>query len=346
MQGGASIAVTQIVLHIGAEKTGTTSLQAALAKNAGRLLDESSLLYPCDPPLATGIAHFGLAAAFLDAGQREFAAPAGIQLAELHEALAAEIARRRPRIAVLSAEHFSSRFQHPQIEALARFLEPYAVRIVYYARRQDEMAAGAFGTGLVAGRRDWFDIDAIRPGEFYYDHCQVIDQWAAVFDVANLRVRNYSDFAEMGLIEDFLTEAGVSPLPALAVVPRANRALTIREAQFLHALNQHLPTWEESLAGEGAEAFQAGGRERQRLLWLLRQDATLPDSPPLTSLIGEAESVAIMSRFAKSNAGLAEKYGVSFAARRKGPVVAVRPGPLEPAVLQLLAMKGERQGAE
>jgi hypothetical protein len=79
-------------------------------------------------------------------------------------------------------------------------------------------------------------------------------------------------------------------------------------------------------------------------LSLLYQDTTLPDSPPVTSLIGDAESAAIMSRFAKSNAGLAKKYGVEFAARWKGPAIAVQPGLLEPAVLELLAMKREHQG--
>jgi hypothetical protein len=329
---------TKIVLHIGAEKTGTTSLQAALAMNADRLLDESNLLYPREPPLAGGNAHFGIAAAFLDADRTNFIGPAGRRTpAELRQALAAAIVRRRPRLVVLSAEHFSSRLERPQIEALARFLEPHAVEIIYYARRQDEMTAGAFGTGLLAGRRAWFDSEAIRPNRRFFDHCRILDEWAGVFGSARLKVRNYGDVADSGLVEDFLAQAGLSSLPALAAVPRLNATITIREAQFLHALNRHLPTWEEAMAGKGQEAYWAAGRNRERLLALLRQNTTLPESPPVTSLIGEAESAAIMSRFAESNVGLAEKYGVAFAARWMGPKTKAQPQPLEPFVLDLLA---------
>ena len=145
---------TKIVLHIGAEKTGTSSLQATLAKNAAALLAEAGLLYPRNPPLAAGNAHFGIAAAFLDADRSEFFVPGG---------------RRSP-----------------------------------------------------------------------------------------------------------------------------------------------------------AE---------------LRQNPTLPDSPPVTSLIGEAESATIMSCFAETNGRLAEKHGVAFAPRRNGPQRAVRIEPLEPALVEFLAVQ-------
>src|SRR4029077_18841355 len=165
--------------------------------------------------------------------------------AELRQALAASIARWRARIVVLSAEHFSSRFERPQSEALARFLTPHPVEIVYYARRQDEMAASSFGMGLLYGRTGWFEIVAVQPGERYYDHCRILDDWAGVFGAGALKVRNHGDFADAGLVEDFLTQAGVAQPPILAAGPRPNRSITMREAQFLHALNQHLPTWDE-----------------------------------------------------------------------------------------------------
>ena len=190
---------TKIVLHIGAEKTGTSSLQAALAKNAAMLLAEAGLLYLREAPLAAANAQFGIAAAFLDAGGSEFFVPGGRRSpAELRRALAAAISRQRPRLVVLSAEHFSSRFERPQIEALARFLAPHSVEIVYYARRQDEMAASSFGTGLLYGRRDWFDAQAIGPDTRFLDHCQILDEWAGVFGAGRLKIRNYGEFAEAG----------------------------------------------------------------------------------------------------------------------------------------------------
>lgn len=331
---------TKIVLHIGAEKTGTSSLQATLAKNAATLLAEAGLLYPREVPLAATNAHFGIAAAFLDPERSEFFVPGGRRSpAELRQALAAAIARERPRLVVLSAEHFSSRFERPQIEALARFLAPHTVEIVYYARRQDEMAASSFGTGLLYGRRDWFDAQAIGPDMRFFDHCRILDEWAGVFGAGRLKVRNYGDFADAGLVEDFLTQAGVSPLPALVAVPRLNRALTIRETQLLHALNGHLPSWDEARAGKGDEAYWAATRDRQRLLDLLRQNSALADSPPVMALIGEAERAAIMARFADTNARLGEKYGVLLAPRRSAIETVASLEPLEPLMLQLLAVQ-------
>ncbi len=329
---------TKIVLHIGAEKTGTSSLQATLAKNAAMLLAEAGLLYPREVPLAAANAHFGIAAAFLDAERSEFFVPGGRRSpAELRQALGAAIARWRPRLVVLSAEHFSSRFERPQIEALARFLAPHSVEIVYYARRQDEMAASSFGTGLLYGRRDWFDAQAIGPDTRFLDHSRILDEWAGVFGAGRLKVRNYADFVDTGLVEDFLTQAGVSPLPALVAVPRLNPALTVREAQLLHALNRHLPSWEETRAGKGNEAYWAVTRDRQRLLDLLRQSPALADSPPVSALIGEEERAAIMARFADTNARLAQIYGVSLAPRRSPIETVVRLEALEPLLLQLLA---------
>ncbi len=327
--------VAKIVLHIGAEKTGTSSLQAALAANADLLLAEAGLLYPRSAPLAYGNAQLTLAAAFLELRQAEFVLPERrSSLAELRDALSVAIASCRPGIVVLSAELFSSRFQRPQIEELVRFLAPHPIEIVYYARRQDEMAASSFGSALMAGSREWFDIDTVRPGGRYFDHARILDKWADVFGAASLKVRNYGNVAQAGLLEDFLTQAGVSPSPGLAAAPRLNRSISVREAQYLQALNQHLPNWDEALAGPGEKAYWAANRVRLRLLAELRQHPD--DSPPVTSLIGEAESATIMSRFADTNAQLAERYGVVFAQHRNGPPVAARLEPLDPAIVEQL----------
>lgn len=330
--------VTKIVLHIGAEKTGTTSLQAALTTNADLLQAEAGLLYPRRAPLGYGNAHLTLAAAFLEPSNAEFVAPEkGASPAELRQALSAAIASCRPRLVVLSAELFSSRFERPQIEELARFLAPDPVEIVYYARRQDEMAASSFGTGLVAGRREWFDIDDVRPGGRYFDHTLILDKWADVFGAASLKVRDYGNVARGGLLEDFLTQAGISAPLRLAGAPRLNKSISVREAQYLQALNQHLPTWEEALAGPGKKAYWTANRERVRLLSELRQHPD--DSPPVTALIGEAESATIMLRFADTNARLAERYGVVIGRHRNGPRVAAKLEPLDPAIVERLVSR-------
>jgi hypothetical protein len=335
--------VTKIVLHIGAEKTGSTSLQATLANNAALLYSRCGLLYPTEPPLGRWDAHFPVAAAFLDLARCNFVDLRWrLPIAELRASLAATIARKQPRILVLSAEHFSSRFLPAEIAELAAFLAPYPVEVVYYARRQDELAISGFGTSLVSGSRHWFNSAWIQPKQRYFDHARIADDWASVFGTANLRLRDYADLAKSGLAEDFLSQTGISPPPLESSV-RRNEAISVLEAQVLHAVNQHLPTWAEALERNEPDAYLDAQRYRRRLIQAMRQTPKFSDSPPVTALLGQRERLAILERFAASNARLGEAYGVRFATGAEERTDAASLGPLEPALVGLLVAQLREQ---
>ena len=306
--------MTKVVLHIGGEATGTTSLQASLAANSALLFSRTGLLYPTSAPFLDNRAHFPLAAAFLDRARSNFIRLDQLRpAAELRQALASLVARKRPRVVAFSAEHFSSRFGRAEVEKLAHFLSPHPVMIVFYARAQDELALSAYSGGLMAGERGWFHHTAVRSEDRYFNHCLVADDWAAVFGAENLRVRPYSQFAADGLVRDFLAQAGVSDPPPLPDAPRLRQSMSIFEARFIHALNQELPTWEEALAAGDEGRYRRAEAVRNTLLRTLRESGRAPQSRSIHSLIGPAERGEILQRFEPSNRSLAEKYGVQIA---------------------------------
>ena len=302
--------MTNIILHIGGEKTGTTSLQAALTKNARLLFNRSGLLYPTDRPFFDHNGHFPLAGAFLDRSASEFLHSHLRRPPDaLHRALDSLIARRHPKTVVFSAEHFSSRYRRPQLVKLAEFLSPHPVTVVFYVRAQDELALSAFGSGLMAGERRWFHPDAVKVDNRYFNHSLVADDWAAAFGAGNLRVRSYADLGEDSLPVDFLAQAGLTDPPRLESVPRLNQTISIFEARLLQAVNRHLPNWTEALAAGDEAKYRAAQRMRSHLLEVLREGTSAPESQSLHALMRPADRARIRERFAAANRSLAEKYG-------------------------------------
>ncbi len=311
--------MTRVVLHIGGEATGTTSLQASLAANSRALFAGTGLLYPTSAPFIDNGAHFPLAAAFLDRAHTNFI-PIDQQRSpdELRRALASLVARKCPRAVVFSAEHFSSRFGPAEIARLADFLSPYPATIVFYVRAQDEVALSAYSSGLMAGERGWFHYTAVDGGDRYFNHCAVADDWAAVFGAENLRVRPYSEFVADGLVRDFLAQAGVSDPPRFRAVPRLRQSMTIFEARLIQALNQELPTWQEALAADDESRYRRAEAIRRALLQKLRESGRAPESRSIHDLISPAERGKILQQFESGNRALAEKYGVRIVPSREG----------------------------
>jgi hypothetical protein len=342
--------MTGIVLHIGGERTGTTSLQATLATNARALFASTGLLYPVGAPFFDDNGHFPLAAAFLDPSTCNFIRP-GLRrpLPELRQALEALIAARRPKSLIFSAEHFSSRFDRRELGELARFFSPYPVTIVFYAREQVDLALSAFGSGLFNGESQWFHADAVQPEDRYFNHCLVADDWSAAFGAANIRVRPYDDTVEDWLARDFLLQAGLADPPRLEAAPRLNRAISIFEARLLQAINGGLANPDKTKPDSEPETHWANQALRERLLTILRENAVGAGSPSLHALIGSADREQIRRRFEGPNRLLAEKYGARISGRKEARPSAASgrgdPGPISAGIGEaIVALLGESEG--
>ena len=145
---------TQIIFHIGLEKTGTDSFQRCCSENQRALL-RLGVLYPVKGLAFAGHSHGPLAACYL-AYPDLSVGPARVR-AEVLRSLRAEIDRVNPATVLISAEHFSSRFGDAEIEQLARDFTGYECKIAVVVREHVPRLHSAYAQWILAGRILSFD---------------------------------------------------------------------------------------------------------------------------------------------------------------------------------------------
>lgn len=302
--------MTRIVLHIGLEKTGTTSIQRFCSSHRERLAREHGILYPAHAALCHAEAHAALTAALLPASSCDFVGPeARPEVVEVMAALEDALATK-PEVLVLSSEHLSSRLSPAQIAQLAQLLCRHPVEVLAYLRRQEDMGVAAFSTHLKCGRRAWFRPREISPRNGYYDFLGKLTPWADIFGRKAIRVRLY-DPAHLSLgdvIDDFLDALGVQDASEYRKEKPLNTSLNIAEAALLHWLNQGLPTWDEAVRRGRPEDYH---RAHQVRLKILKEASAIPEmrqAPPLSTVLTRLDKARIRRRFKRSNARIAQDY--------------------------------------
>ena len=294
------------VLHIGAEKTGTTALQAFLADNRGVLPAEGyaylqSAGLPYNRKLATYCFNEDRSDdhhQVLGIVEAEKRAPWAKQF--LHD-LDAEL-RGLPEsvhTVIFSSEHFHSRLFHiEEIQRLKDLLSPYfeSFSVVCYLRRQDQMATSLYSTALKCGHSFPSILPGVTAQDHYYNAEVLLDKWAAVFGEENIRPRVF-DRAEMvdgDLLKDFLTTADIDlRLDDKRLPGRQNESLEPIAQQFLHAINPQVPMMVDGHFNP----------LREKLTHHL--EANFSGKPQLP-LRDEAE--AFCAKFAESNKRVAKKW--------------------------------------
>jgi hypothetical protein len=229
--------MTLCILHLGAEKTGTSSIQKYFGVHREALLREGTW-YPesfTNPP---GHVHLKLSTAAVE-GSLDPSSPQGAAFrAELDGARG-----RGAKTVVFSSEFFHSELRDKgAVERLKTFLSAFFDRfkLVYYARRQDEMLASMHSTAIRGG---WTtDRQALSvyesKGHYYFDHTAVCDLWAGAFGRENLvcRVFERGKLMNGDIVDDFLSAIGVEPDPQRAKVS-ANESLSFETMNVLLLLN-------------------------------------------------------------------------------------------------------------
>ncbi len=252
------------ILHIGTEKTGTTSLQRFLALNRVKLLAQGVFvplsLAPADPE--GSLNHSDLAALALadwrldDALRLARGVSNAPSLARFRgqaaAALAAEFATVPPEYTtlLLSSEHCHSRMQllH-EIAALHGFLAPWveSFEVVVYLRPQHELAMSQYAMHLLSGQQDAEMLPALPyPAGYalprvtdpvYFDYAGLLSRWAAIFgrDAIRPAIFGAEDLHGGDVIDDFCHRLGLST-EAMARPPRLATNISGRAQTFLRAL--------------------------------------------------------------------------------------------------------------
>ncbi len=149
----------KIYLHIGTEKTGTTSIQLFLSKNREEL-SNNKIMYskvlgdPNNIRLSIALQNIDK----IDDSRIHSKIITKESIVnfrdELSNDLSEEIHREKPDILIISSEYLSSRMDNPdELERLKAFLNQFSedITVIVYLRRQDKFFESLYSTAIKKG---------------------------------------------------------------------------------------------------------------------------------------------------------------------------------------------------
>ena len=232
----------EAILHIGVEKTGTSSLQAALSRQRQRLLDQGVHFSEAAGPES----HWALPVFYADAHHvHDMLATCLISSLDerdlaresFERQLAHEVEFHVGKTFIFSSEHCHSRFLYQEeIIRLKIVLQKYfsSVKVVVYLRRQDRVAVSFRSTYIKGGGVGGVIFPSDNESLIYYDFEKLTDRWAAVFGSDNVNVRIY-DRGELyngSIVSDFC------------------HAMSLKDIDDEHEFNVRLPVSSEILLAQ------------------------------------------------------------------------------------------------
>ena len=299
----------RLVLHIGIEKTGTTSIQHFLYANEAFLHSQGhGLLQTFGRPNNRQIAHFAEPGSTgLPAAREHPGAEAGSDWRERMRAdLRSEIGAMDAGLhtLIVSSEHLHSRLPDRQdVARVAWLFEGLfdVVDVFVYLRRPDEHAVSLLSTALRAG---WTEAHPLRKPEGravkLYDYHRRLDHLAQCFGEQHVHVRVFerSRFVAGDLLTDFMDFIGASHLmPDMALPPPKNEALSAVAATGLLHFNRAVEDLGFEQESKARKALRLGFAES------LNQQFPGPGLLPTRD-----EARRFHDRFAASNALVSQRW--------------------------------------
>lgn len=242
-----------IILHIGTEKTGTTTLQQTFFNNKSFLLGEG-IYYRHSK---SAVHSRDLASACIGDGYRDrFLTRAGVMTSAEHreyrdqvgEALDIEFQQMPEHVhtIIISSEHFHSRLRNAEmVERLKKLMMPYAsdFRVVCYLRRQVDMVMSAYSTALKAGAPRSFETHykrILHPRIHYCNYYNFLCKWSAIFGKNSLYVRIFdkNKLRNSSTVDDFLDIVDISPRVLSNGVADINESVSPIGQRLLFEMNK------------------------------------------------------------------------------------------------------------
>ena len=297
-----------VILHIGTEKTGTTTVQEFVHKNRKVLANQKlgTLKSFGRTNNRDFVAYFQKNSD--DWGKHKMISREGEKsqyFSDFQSRFEKEIAIRKVVNSgwgvLITSEHFSSRLRtFEELNSIKTFLEKYfeSIKIICYFRPQEEMAISLHSTALKGQGYESLEnrLKQVVPENYYYNFHQIAKMWASVFGEENLHFRIFDreQLAKQDIRHDFIEAIKTLGLEVdssrLDFSQRpANESLNTLEGSAFSAINETVPYWNLS-------PLRGVNRENQRLKKAIRNIPSLrvgqyrPENP------GE-----VQSRFAESN---------------------------------------------
>lgn len=239
------------ILHIGTEKTGTTSIQAFLRENRNALLEQGYYV-----PLTMGQGeHVGLVHLFAQS-QKRFSTRTTLGLhtvdkveahqETLNQKVRAEMhaeARAGRTLLISSERFFTVMTDESELKALRAFLYEFCreLDIVAYVRPQHEFAISMFSTSLKNGSRQKVVLQDLTKNNGMARKCDyagVLQFWESHFPDANYKIQVYgrSKLVNGDSVVDFSYVTGINE-QGLIRPERQNESLNWKAQLFVMKMN-------------------------------------------------------------------------------------------------------------
>lgn len=232
----------KLFLHIGFNKTGSTSIQKDLALNAGALLAQG-ILYPFRPaaPYMQGRQHVPLAAAIPERKVSWLKKTKRPTLDRAYEALFADLETQAFDTLLLSSESFGGRdMDARKVAWLQERFTDFDIHVVAYIRRQDGYLLSTYQQGIKGGATKPFDFASYQSRQTLKFAAR-LDLWRDALGAEKVHVRPFEPrlWPEGGLLADFLQTIGAQRT-GIVPSPPLNEGLDYRAVELLRQLNiQH-----------------------------------------------------------------------------------------------------------
>jgi hypothetical protein len=242
----------KVILHIGSPKTGTTSIQTALAQSRA-VLNAQNIVFPTSLGQSNHIDLYCFASEGpIDGLKRwrglrkdEDVAPFR---ARTEKAFHTEIAAMSPEILILSNEHCSARLTGTsELERIKLLLSPYTddIEVFYYIRSQWELLVSSYATYIKFGGTEKFQFPSDDDLDRKYNYRRIIELWSSVFGSSNVKVRRYGPnvLKDGDVVFDFTSMIGVENY--ITPVSRQNKSLDENILEFVRNFNIVVPRTNE-----------------------------------------------------------------------------------------------------
>lgn len=242
----------KVIIHIGTEKTGTTSLQNFMYDNRNTFSEHGYHICTVGGlGNNRGLAGYSVSSCHLD----EYHSHIGVLSTEdkvqhdkkIETDFYNEVTNLSSNIhtVILSSEHFHSRcVDVSEVNKLKLLLNKYFddFEVVVYLRPQVEVMISLYTTILRSGGcvtfKDFFDNTSNAPGD-YYNYASLLDRWAKVFGKESVIAKVFSrgELINGDLVSDFIHGIGIGEVEFIKNVENKNESLTPFGQEFLRLMN-------------------------------------------------------------------------------------------------------------
>lgn len=253
----------KLILHIGTEKTGTSTIQKFLGLNRTELMHQGFRV-----PLSTRENNFGenqrwFPALFYpsefsdDFITNEFGDNANLRRKRILNKLEEfknEIVKTNEKNYIISSEHLSSRLKDVKsiatlkTEMLALFDD---IEVILYIRNPINHAISQISTEAKSGRdiisqfKNGGEINFLNPIKFskVFNIRALIEKWELVFsrDKIKVNIFDVNQFLENDLLKDFCKSCGISLSDKFKIPIKENDSLNLTQFRYICYFNNKIP---------------------------------------------------------------------------------------------------------